>query len=89
VIFNSADAGNLLSLAKQLAGRDLRCYFMRAGHIVSVEAIPDLSDEETVKRAWQLFAEKRKANPDYDGFEVWELARMVFQYPAPSTEKIL
>jgi hypothetical protein len=29
----------------------MRCYFMRRGHIVSVEAIPNLSDEETVGRA--------------------------------------
>jgi hypothetical protein len=64
----------------------MRCYFMRRGHIARVEAIPGLSDEETVKRAWELFVEKQKANFPYDGFEVWDLARVVFQYPAPVNE---
>jgi hypothetical protein len=32
----------------------LRRYFMRAGHIVSVEAIPGLSDQETIEKAWEL-----------------------------------
>jgi hypothetical protein len=65
----------------------MRCYFMRQGHIVSVEAIPDLSDEETIKRAWELFGQKLTAKNDYDGFEVWELSRMVFQYPVPTDDK--
>jgi hypothetical protein len=64
----------------------MRCYFMRKGHIASVEAIPGLSDEETVKRAWELFTEKLKARYSYDGFEVWDLARVVFQHPKPAPE---
>jgi hypothetical protein len=64
----------------------MRCYFMRHGHIANVEAIPDLSDEETVMRTWKLFIEKQKAQLAYDGFEVWGLAKVVFQYPAPTPE---
>jgi hypothetical protein len=64
----------------------MRCYFMRGGHIVGVEAILNLSDDESVKRAWQLFIEKQKAEYHFDGFEVWELSRMVFQYPTPAED---
>jgi hypothetical protein len=60
----------------------MRCYFMRAGHIASVEAIPGLPDDETIPRARELFEERRQSYA-YDGFEVWELARVVFQYPTP------
>jgi hypothetical protein len=65
----------------------LRCYFMRGGHIVSVEAIPGLSDQKTIEKAWDLFSQKLKDNFDFDGFEVWELSRMVFQYPVPTDDK--
>ena len=64
----------------------MRCFFMRSGHIVSVEAMPGLSDDETIKQAWAVFVE-RQAGSNYDGFEVWDLARMVFQYPAPRADK--
>jgi hypothetical protein len=65
----------------------MRCYFMRKGHIAGVEAIPGLPDDETIKQAWALFEEKQKSH-GYDGFEVWDLARVVFQYPPPTDEKI-
>ena len=64
----------------------MRCYFIRQGHIVSVEAIPGLSDEETIKRAWELFEATRKAKLNYDGFEVWHMSRVVFQYPPRAYE---
>jgi hypothetical protein len=60
----------------------MRCFFMRAGHIQTVEEMPGLSDEEAVAKARQMFDE-RKESLWYDGFEVWELARMVIQFPAP------
>jgi hypothetical protein len=59
---------------------------MRAGHIAGVEAIPGLSDDETIRQARVLFEEKREAYA-YDGFEVWDLARVVFQYPTPTDDK--
>lgn len=58
----------------------MRCYFMRDGHIASVEELPGLSDEEAVARSQRLF-EERKAEFHYDGFEVWLLARMIIQFP--------
>jgi hypothetical protein len=64
----------------------VRCYFMRAGHIADVEAIPGLSDDETIRQARELFEEIRQSHA-YDGFEVWDLARVVFQYPAPKDDK--
>jgi hypothetical protein len=64
----------------------MRCYFMRAGHIAGVEAISGFSDDETIRRARELF-EQRRDTFAYDGFEVWDLARVVFQYPTPTDDK--
>jgi hypothetical protein len=49
-------------------------------------AIPGLPDDETVRQARALFEEKRETFA-YDGFEVWDLARVVFQYPTPIDDK--
>jgi hypothetical protein len=57
---------------------------MRNGHIAAVEAVPGLNDEEAVKKSREMF-EARKDEAHYEGFEVWELARMIIQYP-PATE---
>jgi hypothetical protein len=54
---------------------------LRAGHIVSVEPIPGLPADETIARARTLYAEKLRAKFDYDSFEVWDLGRMIFQFP--------
>ena len=64
----------------------MRCYFMRAGHIAGVEAISGFSDDETIRRARELF-EQRRETFAYDGFEVWDLARVVFQYPTATDDK--
>jgi hypothetical protein len=64
----------------------MRCYFMLAGHIAGVEAIPGLPDDETVRRARELFEERRQSYA-YDGFEVWDLGRRVFQHRAPIEDK--
>jgi hypothetical protein len=58
----------------------MRCFFMRAGHIEAVEEMAGLSDAEAIEKARRMF-EERKAARGYDGFEVWELARMVIQLP--------
>jgi hypothetical protein len=44
-----------------------------------VEELPDLSDEEAVEKSRQMFNE-RKDEHRYDGFEVWDLSRMLIQY---------
>jgi hypothetical protein len=53
---------------------------MRDGHIAGVEELPGLSDEEAVERGRLLF-EARRAQFAFDGFEVWKLAKVLFQYP--------
>ena len=62
----------------------MRCFFTRDGHIQAVEELPDLSDQEAVAKSHQIFEERKDAQW-YNGFEVWDLARMVIQYP-PRTE---
>jgi hypothetical protein len=62
----------------------VRCFFMKHGHITAVELLPGL-DEEAVKRSHELFA-ARKKEAGYEGFEVWEQARMIIQYPPGAAE---
>jgi hypothetical protein len=57
----------------------MRCYFMRAGHIVGVELLGGLSDEEAIEKSHQLFAATRKG--EFDGFELWNLARVILRHP--------
>jgi hypothetical protein len=52
----------------------MRCYFMRAGHIVGVELLDGLSDAEACERAHVLFSERKDR---VEGFEVWERDRVV------------
>jgi hypothetical protein len=58
----------------------MRRFLMNDGHIAAVEpeALQGLSDEEALARARMLF-EARKDK--FDGFEVWEGARVVIQEP--------
>ena len=61
----------------------MRCFFMKQGHITAVELLPGLNDAEAVKKSHELF-EARKNEAGYEGFEVWQEARVVFQY-SPTT----
>jgi hypothetical protein len=56
----------------------VRFYFMRNGHIASVEELPGLSDEEAIAKGHALFLERRHL---YEGFEVWDRTRFLFRYP--------
>ena len=56
----------------------MRCYFMRDGHIASVELLDVKSDEEAVEKCRALF-EERKAK--FDGFEVWDRTRKIAHGP--------
>jgi hypothetical protein len=58
----------------------MRCYFMRAGHIVAVELIPGLTDEQAIEKGHTLFAARKKTDR-YEAFEVWDRTRMLIQYP--------
>jgi hypothetical protein len=64
----------------------MRCYFMRKGHIVGVEALPGLTDQEAIAKGHELFAAQK--NVPLDGFEIWDMARVVIQWDAikPSDE---
>jgi hypothetical protein len=55
----------------------MRCYFTRGGHIAAVEELPDLSDE-AIAKAHALFAERKHI---FEGFELWDLARVIARYP--------
>ena len=58
----------------------MRCYFMRNGHIAAVEILDDVKDDATaIKRGSALFLQRVRAG--FEGFEIWERDRMVFQYP--------
>ena len=60
------------------------CYFFHAGHIAGVEVLPPgLSDEEAVARA-QILSAKRKG--PFDGYELWDGARLVIRCPDPCAE---
>ena len=55
----------------------MRCYFMRRGHIVDVEVLSGLSDEEAIAKARLLFSEHEDR---IEGFEVWDRTRVVFRH---------
>lgn len=61
----------------------MRCYLKRDGHIRAVEELPGLTDAEAISTCHALFVARGK---EFDGFEVWDRARMVVQYPAPDPE---
>jgi hypothetical protein len=50
---------------------------MRRGHIVDVEVLGGLSDEEAVAKARLLFSEHEGP---IEGFEVWDSTRVVFRH---------
>jgi len=62
----------------------MRCYFLREGHIASVELLTGLSDEEAIAKAHELYRERRAK---FEGFEVWDRTRVVTRHPDPDGEK--
>lgn len=61
----------------------MRCYFMRNGHIASVEELPGLSDQEAIETGRRLYEARRKKH-NFEGFEIWDRTRIVIQDPAPA-----
>ena len=58
----------------------MRCFFMRNGHIGSVEILPDhLTDEQAIAHAGKRFIVRLREG--FEGFEVWDHERRVFRYP--------
>ena len=61
------------------------CYFFLNGRNAGVEALPSgLSDKDAIARAHTLLS-KRKG--PFDGFEVWDGARLILRHPDPFAEK--
>jgi hypothetical protein len=58
----------------------MRCYFLREGHIASVEMLTGLSDQDAITKAQMLFSER---GHQFDGFEVWDHTRLVIRQPNP------
>jgi hypothetical protein len=66
----------------------MRCYFMRGGDIASAEELTGLSAEEATDKSYQLFFDRRDGCDGFDGFELWDGARMIRQYASrPGTLK--
>ena len=58
----------------------MRCYFMRNGHIASVEILDGITDDiVAIKLGRSAFL--KRLGERFDGFEIWERDRMVFRYP--------
>jgi hypothetical protein len=62
----------------------MRCYFMRGGHIEAVEELPGMADEDAIAKAHALFSERKHL---FEGFELWERARVLIRHPAPVASK--
>lgn len=59
----------------------MRCYFYRDTHISAVEVLKTGSDAEAISRATALFTKRRlHFDPPLDGFEIWDMDRMVHRY---------
>jgi hypothetical protein len=56
----------------------MRLFFMRAGHIPSVEELPGLSDEEATAKAHALFSERKRL---YEGLRVVGSHARAYQHP--------
>ncbi len=58
----------------------MRCYFMKAGRIASVELLSATTDKDRIAEARELFTLKDLPR-GAEGFEVWDRDRFVYRYP--------
>lgn len=58
----------------------MRCYFMRNGHIASVEILEGVTDDAAAIKLGSASFLKR-LREGFEGFEIWERDRIVFRYP--------
>jgi hypothetical protein len=56
----------------------MRCFFIRGGHVVAAEELAGMTDEEAIAKAHVLFSERKN---HFEGFEVWDKARMLWGHP--------
>lgn len=61
------------------------CYFMRNGHIASVEPLEGVSDDAAAIKLGSASFLKRLRD-GFEGFEIWERDRMVFRYPEDESQ---
>lgn len=68
----------------------MRCYFIRDGHIAAVEALTAATDDDAIRQAERLFAERlfRDRDERFVSFEVWDRARFVYRYPIDAKTEI-
>ncbi len=62
---------------------DMRCYFLRGGHIVAVKELTGLSDKEAIVKAQVLFSESELP---VGAFEVWDQTRVLIRHPPIAQE---
>ena len=62
---------------------NMRCYFLRGGHIVAAEELTSVSDKEAIVEARVLFSERE--NP-VETFEVWDRTRAIIRHPPIARE---
>ena len=67
-------------MSAEAGKKNMRCYFMRGGHIASVEFLEQGLDTDLIKQSHAWF-ETRNTNQRFDGFEVWDGARRVYVFP--------
>ena len=64
-------------------GSPVRCYYLKNGHIIAAEMLAGIpSDEEAIAKSHELFAARTE---DFEGFEIWDTTRVVFQWTKPKT----
>jgi hypothetical protein len=59
----------------------MRCSFIRGGHVAGFEELSELSDQDATAKAHALFSERAHL---FEGFELWDRARVVTRYPEPA-----
>lgn len=67
----------------------MRCYFYRDTHICGVETIDTENDADAISQAKALFTKRRlHFDPPLDGFEVWDLDRIIYPQSSITQPKI-
>jgi hypothetical protein len=63
----------------------MRCYFLSNGHIRDIEELVGLSEVEAIGKAHDLYRERQDK---FEGFEVWDCARIVIRHPDLSRQSV-
>ena len=63
--------------------RNMRCYFLKDGHIANVELLQMADDQDLIAQSEKLY-EARSKPRGAEGFEVWDGGRFVYRWPSGS-----